>query len=160
MHRKSPKGTPLADRLAFHSTPEPNSGCRLWTAGVDTRGYAHLRINGVQRLAHRVAYELAHGPIPAGLLVCHKCDVKTCINPKHLFLGTHKDNSDDMIAKGRDSHTVGQDCPVAKLTEDQARAIRSDKRRYREIAEDYGISVMQAWRVKNGSSWAHLGAPI
>ncbi len=77
------------------------SGCVLWTAAKEPRGYGNIRWRGRMWRAHRLSWVAARGPIPDGLLVCHKCDVPSCINPDHLFLGTHQDNSDDKIKKGR-----------------------------------------------------------
>lgn len=82
---------------------EPNSGCWLWTASTDTFGYGQMYVDeqGKPKKAHRVAWQLFRGAIPAGMCVCHAHDDAWCVNPEHLFLGTHKDNSDDKIRKGR-----------------------------------------------------------
>jgi hypothetical protein len=88
--------------------PEPNSGCLLWTGRYGRHGYGTYgggRI-GERRQAHRVVWEDVNGPIPDGLFVLHRCDVRGCVNPDHLFLGTAKDNTRDMMAKGR-AHFVG-----------------------------------------------------
>jgi hypothetical protein len=77
--------------------PEPNTGCWLWTGVIRRDGYGVFS----DRAAHRIAYAERHGPIPAGLYVCHRCDVKSCVNPDHLFLGTARENTLDMLAKGR-----------------------------------------------------------
>lgn len=83
-------------------TYEPNSGCWLWTACAETgAGYGMFAGFPGDKRTHRISYRLHHGEIPPGLLVCHRCDVRTCVNPEHLFLGTHKDNMQDCSRKGR-----------------------------------------------------------
>lgn len=80
---------------------EDNNGCWLFTGTDNGTGYGRFKVNGIRKLTHRVSYELHVGLIPIGLFVLHKCDVRNCINPEHLFLGTHQDNADDKMAKGR-----------------------------------------------------------
>lgn len=77
------------------------SACILWPKGVTSAGYGSHWHEGKRKQAHRVAWEQEHGPIPEGLHVLHKCDVKRCVNVEHLFLGTHVDNMKDMAVKGR-----------------------------------------------------------
>lgn len=95
-----------AERLERNSIPVPFSGCLLWTAGLTKAGYGELRWEGRVVFAHRLCYEVNIGPIPSGMKVCHHCDVRSCIEPSHLFLGSDADNAIDMQRKGRGRKSV------------------------------------------------------
>lgn len=92
----------LHERVRFHvdASAGPDA-CWPWTAGKANGGYGAIRYNGSIYRAHRIAWTIANGAIPQGMLVLHKCDNPPCCNPAHLFIGTHKDNSQDMARKGR-----------------------------------------------------------
>ena len=94
------KTIPLKIRIENNITIDDN-GCWLLPPHQGCKGYAKLRVQGVYKRAHRVAYEAYIGPIPEGMLVLHRCDIRHCVNPEHLFVGTAKQNTDDMIKKGR-----------------------------------------------------------
>ncbi len=130
------------ERIRFESKvyPEPNSGCWLWEGNISTGGYGRFGINYTRPYAHRFSYESYVGPIPDGLLVCHKCDVPACVNPAHLFLGTDLDNTRDMLAKGRAR-------PRRKLSDDEVARIRADYtsgvHSQTALARSYGVT--QSW---------------
>ena len=138
----------------------PN-GCWEWTAAVCRRGYGRFRLDGKLRQAHCVSWMLKHGPIPAGegyhgTCVLHRCDNRRCVNPAHLFLGTHADNMRDMTEKSRTADRAGESNGNAKLTEADIPTIRADKRIQRVIAAEYGVSPQHIERIKNRKTWKHI----
>lgn len=136
--------------------------CWLWTGSKQNGGYGTMWAGGRVRTTHRVAYEVFNGEIPNGLLVCHKCDNRACVNPAHLFVGTHKDNAMDMAKKGRCAlqragmqRPRGESHPKAKLSYNIAKLIRCDLARNEsqlDVARKYGVSQATVSRVKNRSS--------
>ncbi len=99
----------MTDRLAYFNDryqEDPETGCWVWTGSRVNDLYGCANIDYKQMLAHRLSFELFNGPIPDGDNVCHRCDRPLCVNPKHLFLGSQKDNLEDMTRKGR--RAVGQ----------------------------------------------------
>ena len=144
----------ILGRFRDKFVPEPNSGCWLWTASTFRTGYGKFRVDDRMVSAHRVSYELHNGLIPEGLHVCHTCDVKVCVNPDHLWLGTNQDNVDDRDAKGRQAK--GSEHGRAKLTEEQVWEIYHAEGTLREIAEQYGVLFQQVSKIKRKEKWRHL----
>lgn len=145
--------------LRFWSKVEKTGGCWLWRAGCNSWGYGQLNVKTedgrrTMRAAHRVAWELKKGPIPAGACVLHRCDVRACVNPNHLFLGTRADNSADMAAKGRQSR--GSLRPKAKLSDERVREIRGDSRSSYELAKVCGVGRTTIQKARAGTTWRHV----
>lgn len=148
----------LLERFEAKYIRVPESGCWLWTAAVDERGYGILKSN--EYLAHRVAWQLYHGPIPSGLYVLHRCDVRCCVNAlSHLFLGTQRDNIQDMIKKGRAVVLAGEDKSAAKLTNESVLAIRAAVAAGEgcsSLARRYHVHNSVVSRVATRKRWTHI----
>lgn len=137
-----------SERLDAYTIPEPNSGCWIWTEKQNTKGYGVFRICKSKRMyAHRFRWELENGPIPKGLLICHKCDNPACSNPQHLFLGTYRDNFKDSVNKGR-RQVISPGSPT--LTGWQVKEIRLSQSNLEELARKYSVSIATISRAKNG----------
>lgn len=144
-----------------HCVPGDEDDCWEWTGNTGELGYGKLSCFGEHYSAHRLSYELHFGSIPVGLWVLHKCDNPPCCNPKHLFLGTAKDNADDRTKKGRGKSVFldGEGHPNAKLTFGQASEILSLKSSGllpREVAPRYGISRRTVSHIWQRESWKCL----
>lgn len=85
----------------FFQKVNKTESCWLWTGALNSRGYGSFRFNGKSESAHRYSFRYFNGEIQPGMIICHKCDVPACVNPQHLWEGTHLDNNQDCIAKGR-----------------------------------------------------------
>lgn len=132
----------------FHSKVAVGSSdeCWEWTACVKSNGYGEMVLwRGRGEAAHRIAWVLEFGDIPAGMCICHECDNKTCCNPSHMFLGTHKDNMEDMVSKGRHNPVFGQRSDKALTTRLVmiAKQMRAAGAKQTDIAAHIGAS--QSW---------------
>lgn len=170
--------TAISEKLDRHSIPVPFSGCFIWMRGKDGTGkygrggYGYMRIEGKAHYVHRLAYEAHVGEIPVGMMVCHSCDVRACVNPHHLFLGTARDNHNDKIAKGRDRSPgvrgdrhpsklypwirKGENNGNAKLTRSEVENIRlsyESGTKQNELAARYGIGASQMSRICRWKVW-------
>lgn len=145
---------PLADRMASKTITGPD--CWLWSGTKDSWGYGQIKVLGYYRQAHRVAFELANGPIQRGLFVCHRCDNPACVRPDHLFLGTPNDNHRDMMRKGRASFATGERHSQAKISaRDAARIplLYADGLSMAAIGERFGIHATTVSSVLRGRTW-------
>ena len=133
--------------------------CVLWTGTKAAKSYG-VAYQGAKRVkAHRAAWEATHGPIPAGMLVCHHCDTPACVNVAHLFLGSNVDNMADQKAKGRQA--IGTRNPNARLSEDDVKHVRrrlANGEQGRAIAKSYGVSENVISLIKRGITWVHVEA--
>lgn len=134
-------------RLMRSVSMVPIAGCWLWTGAMKSNGYGDTWLRDRVVSAHRAMFELHFGPIPIGKHVCHRCDVRACVNPQHLFLGTRADNMRDAAAKGR----IGHHC--AKLSFDDAEAIRASSARGADLSRRYGVSQNVICNIRAGRSY-------
>lgn len=149
--------------LFMEKVRQQDDGCWIWTAAiVKAVGYGRFGMPGNKTdYAHRAAWRLFRGEIPAGAYVCHRCDVRTCVNPAHLFLGTHRDNMRDAADKGRvriprASYASDETHQVAKLTNDQVRVIRAASRSRgvaAQLARQFGVSLSAVCLAREGHTF-------
>lgn len=135
---------------------EPDA-CWEWQGYRDKLGYGELKHWTGKCFAHRFSYEYYKGPIPNGLCILHRCDNPSCINPKHLLIGTQQDNMADMVNKGRQAR--GSRRGGSKLTEaviPEIRALRATGMFYTEIAQLYGVTDSTIRSIIHGSTWSHV----
>ena len=156
----------LLDRFEDKYIPITEMGCWIWM-GVLRNGYGGIRVtsNPADSLegAHRVSYKLFKGEIPDKLYVCHKCDVPSCVNPDHLFLGTAKDNMQDALNKGKlfwkgqkRNFPKGSNHKQAKLTESDVKEIRESTEPGINLAKRYGVSNNVISRIRLHKIWRHI----
>lgn len=159
---------PLAERLWAHVTK--TESCWLWTGTVNKKGYGTISDTRRSKLVgrctirttHQISWELTNGPIPKGMWVLHHCDVRNCVRPDHLYLGTRRDNVRDAVARNRIKTRRGEDCPTAKLT---SAAVRDIRQRFetdpylglqKEMAIEYGVSTSVIHLIVHRRAWKHV----
>lgn len=157
-HRQKVRAT-LWDRFHDKISPEPNSGCWLWTGGTHEFGYGIIglgrREQGTEK-AHRVAFSLYHGD-PTGHVIMHDCDNPSCVNPGHLRAGTLSDNAKDCAAKKRNfvPDNRGERAKWSKLTAAAVADIRKREIAGTAYARRYGVSKSAIYQIWSGDNWAH-----
>lgn len=157
----------IISRFKAKIGPINDNGCMEWL-GWKKRGYGRFNIDEKVVYAHRFSYEHYIGPIPKGRCVCHTCDNPSCVNPKHLWVGTNEENQQDMRDKGRASYKKGVDPGIsmrgsnhiyAKLDEEKVKDIKIKLSRGIKgtvIAREYNVVAQTIYEIKNGKNWKHI----
>lgn len=147
----------LAERLAAFQVKDGPYECWRWT-GFRFRGYGRISVGKLSMGAHRAAYEVERGPIPAGKTVRHTCDNRECTNPAHLILGTVEQNNIDRNKRGRQAK--GERQGNARLTEQQVIEMRKSTESNAQIAARLGVAKHTVAAARNGTTWAYLPGAI
>lgn len=147
----------MREKILSHVQYDTNGGCWLWSMCIGNHGYGKVCKGKKNFLAHRESYKAFVGD-PGDKLVCHTCDVRSCVNPAHLWLGTNAENLADMAAKGRSRPSLvsGADHPHAKLTVTDVLSIRARTDSARAIAAEYGVAEETIRKARVGASWKSL----
>lgn len=138
--------------------------CWMWIGGKTVSGYGSVKIKGTNDMAHRLSYELYNGKIPANMMVCHTCDTPSCVNPKHLWIGTRSDNMKDAFIKGRiNKHSLipfknGEEHPNSKLTvKDVIFIIENHKiMKSKELSKKFDVHIKTIQKIWRRDAWKHL----
>lgn len=155
-----------------------DNACWPWPRKTDSKGRGRIWVNGKIMLGHRAVWDAVRGPIAPGKMLCHTCDNAGCVNPNHMYEGTHADNMRDMKERKRyfaarqperaaalcramratSHHSRGEGNPKAKLTAEQVLAIRADPRKTKVLAEIYGVNRTAIQSIRAGRTWKSLKA--
>lgn len=156
--KRCKRGATLQDRFDRYVMPVTECGCWLWIGSLNKGGYGQINVAKQMINTHRISWELHRGQVPDGLYVLHTCDVRSCVNPDHLFLGTHVENMIDMKKKKRSQY--GERNPHRKLSEADVIKIRTSPLNQYELAEKYNLTQSAISSIQLGICWKHLPGQI
>jgi HNH endonuclease len=152
------RGQPLSVRLSSKCVKDELSDCILWTGTKNNKGYGRLTYEKKQISVHRVAYELANGPIANGLFVLHSCDNPLCVNPEHLSLGNQTENMRQASERGRIRvpRCKGIEQGSSKLSEDDVLKIRESTGTVISVAKEFNVAPSTISSIRLRKSWTHI----
>lgn len=149
----------LLERFEEKFIPVTESGCWIWTAYTNADGYGQINADNRMKKAHRVSWELYNGVIPDSMCICHKCDTPSCVNPNHLFLGTHTENIQDMFLKGRADLKHGSKHGRTELSEEDVISMRkkcNEGTPQQYFADKHGINKGTVSKIILRKTWRHV----
>ena len=146
---------PISEKIANQVAKIPEAGCWIWLGTITNHGYGVMTLGRKTHIvAHRASYELKNGPIRDGMLALHHCDIKCCVNPDHIFLGTQPANMDDKVCKNRQASGIKHG--MSKLTEEQAKEAKFGNVKPTELAKKFNCSATIIRQIRSGLYWKHL----
>lgn len=125
-------------------------GCKIWMGAISTNGYGSMRINNKAYSTHRLSYYANYGEIPSGMSILHSCDIRSCVNPKHLRAGTYSENQRDRLRRGRHHKTNLMPDNVIKIID----ALKTSS--ISEVSKKFNVPITALYQIRSGSSWGWL----